>query len=479
MWEQIRANKRRSFFLISGMAFVLLALGYVIGFAFAPDFAYAGLAIAALVWGMLFLVAMAGGRGILLASAHAREIQHDDSPRLFNVVEEMTIAAGLGKMPKVYIMDSDAPNAFAVGTPKNSAVAVTSGLLTKLNRDELQGVVAHEIGHIVNQDTVFLTHAGVMMAAIVIIADAFVRGMFYSGRGMRRSSRDRGGGQAQALMMILALVFAILAPLVAQLLYFACSRRREYLADASAARFTRYPEGLASALEKIALSVGKMQDVSRAAAPMYIVNPLKSSAVRGLFSTHPPTEERIRILRSVGGGAGYVQYEKAYGGVTGDRLIGEQTLSDADAPAIRSQSAKPEAQDRAKAREAVDILHRMNGLIFLACACGLKIKVPAGYKNKKVKCPACGRTMGLPAASLIVAGVAAAEAAEADAEIGTRPVPKPAKHGARDTAYRFKPGQWNSFRCMCGGAIQLSPSFSAPFVDCPRCGAKIRVHPRA
>jgi len=410
MWEQIRANNRRSLFLIVGLAGMLVGMGYVIGIAIARPYGYLGIAIALGIWLILLLVAITNGRGILLMSARAREIKKRDHPQLFNVVEEMTIAAGLPKRPKVYIMDSDVPNAFAVGTRENSAVAVTTGLLMKLSRDELQGVVAHEIGHIHNHDSRFMTIAGVMVAAIVIIADMFLRGLFYSGRGRRRSSS--GGGQAQAVLLVLAIVLAILAPIMAHLLYLACSRRREYLADACAARFTRYPEGLASALEKISGHAGKMTHVNRAVAPMYIVNPLKGSAARSLFSTHPPTQERVRILRSMGGMAGYAAYEAAYAKAGGRHLMGKDSLAGADAANARAASPGSEKADLAQVREVTDILHRMEGLIFLACACGLKIKVPKSYKGEKVPCPACGQVMAIPTAALAAAGaIAAADAA--------------------------------------------------------------------
>ncbi len=471
MWEAIRSNKRRSIFLIATLAMLLIGLGYAIGFVIAPQYGYLGIAAASVIWLVLFLTAILGGRQVLLMSSHAREIQHDDCPRLFNVVEEMTIAAGLPKRPKVYILDCDAPNAFAVGTPENSAVAVTTGLLTQLNRDELQGVVAHEIGHIKNEDTKFMTLAGVMVAAIVILADSFLRGMFYSGRGRRRSSYGRGGGQVQALIIVAAIVFAILAPLFAQLLYFACSRRREFLADASAARFTRYPEGLASALEKISGSAKRMPKVNRAIAPMFTVNPLQRSAVSSLFSTHPSALERVRILRSMGS-AGYAQYEAAYAKVRqGQHIIGEQTLSQADAPAVREPSAEPEPDDLAKGREAVDILHRMEGLLFLTCACGMRMKVPKQHKGDKVPCPACGRVMGIPAPAIVAAAVVAAEAAER-ADRKARPTTPPRR---QKLAYAFKPGQWQSFRCPCGNTIQLSPSFKADKTTCPDCERQIQI----
>jgi heat shock protein HtpX len=287
-----------------------------------------GVGVASVLWMVMMLAAYYGGDSLLLSSAKARRIQKEDLPQLWNVVEEMTIASGLGQMPKVYIIDDPEPNAFAVGrSPETASIAVTMGLLRRLNRDELQGVVAHEIGHIRNLDVRFMTLASVTLGTIVLLSEVFLRSMWYGGGRGRRRSSSSGGGQAQAILLVAALLVAILAPIAAQLLYFACSRKREYLADASAARFTRYPLGLASALEKIASTVSTgSKKVSRALAPMYIVNPLQSRSAVGLFSTHPPTEDRIRILRSMAGGAGLAQYEEAYRKVHGEGREARRSL---------------------------------------------------------------------------------------------------------------------------------------------------------
>ena len=474
MWEAIQANKRRSRVLIFSLAVILVGLGYVIGLAVNPDVGgQIGVVVAAVLWVILWTTAVTSGRGILLSSVGAREIVHDDNPTLFNVVEEMTIAAGLPKPPQVYIMDSDAPNAFAVGTPDNAGVTVTTGLLMRLNRDELQGVVGHEIGHVVNNDSRFMTTAGVMVAAIVLIADAFVRGTFYSGRGSRRG---RGGGGG--IIILVAIVFAVLAPILAQLLYFACSRKREFLADACSARFTRYPEGLASALQKISASTDQMQNVSRAVAPMFTVNPLQASGISSILSTHPPTEERIRVLQAMAGGAAYTDYEKAYGQVVGQHLIGQRTLAGADSAAVRAPSAEPEKSGLDKARDAVDILHRQEGLLFLTCACGLRTKVPPSYDKDEVSCPRCGRMLPIPKAA-ILAGAAAALVAAQQASAG---VPAAAGAGTAAAAQSEQPlsvyhaaGQWGSFRCTCGATVELSPSFSGSQVRCRSCGRTIAV----
>ncbi len=208
-------------------------------------------------------------------------------------------------MPKVYIIDAPVPNAFAVGLkPERACVAVTTGLLERLNRDELQGVIAHELGHISNRDTMFMTLAGVTLGAIVLLADAGMRMLFWGGGRRRRSSNNKNGGGAMAVMMIAALVLAILAPLIARLLYFACSRQREYLADASAAQYTRLPSGLANALRKISTQQEpKKIPVNRVVSPMYIINPLAAAGSSSVFGTHPPTEDRIQRLLEMDGGA--------------------------------------------------------------------------------------------------------------------------------------------------------------------------------
>ena len=309
MWEAISANKRRSALLIVSLAALLALMGMAIGFLMGgkPQTAYFGAFIGICIWGAMLLVNMMGGESVLLSSANAREVAHDEAPQLYNIVEEMRIAASLPAMPRVFIIDAPVPNAFAVGLkPERACVAVTTGLLERLSRDELQGVIAHELGHISNRDTLFMTLAGVTLGAIVLLADAGLRMMFWGGGGRRRSSSSSGknGGAALAVMMIAALVLAILAPLIARLLYFACSRQREYLADASAAQYTRYPAGLANALRKIALQQDpKKISVNRVVAPMYAINPLAAAGSFSVFGTHPPTEERIRRLMEMQGAA--------------------------------------------------------------------------------------------------------------------------------------------------------------------------------
>ena len=311
MWEQIRSNRLRSAVLVVFMGVLLLAIGYVIGLYFLGS-ALGGLLIAAIVWAVMGLIAFFQGDSILLSVSGARKISKADSPQLYNVVEEMSIASGLPKIPDIYIINDPALNAFSTGRdPNKAAVAITSGLLEKLNRDELQGVMAHEIGHIKNRDVLLMSISAVMLGAIVILSWYATRVMFWGG-GRRSYRRDSGGGGVQAILMILGLILLILAPIFAQLIYLATSRKREYLADASSALYTRYPEGLASALEKLGDSSVQVKAANQATAPMYIINPFgKKRAVNDWMSTHPPIAERVRILRSMGGNS-YADYEKAY-----------------------------------------------------------------------------------------------------------------------------------------------------------------------
>ena len=439
MFELIRANKRRSMLLVFVMLALLLALGFTIGFAVFPPrgfWAYAngqryevmippggliGMGIAFLLWTIQAFVAYFQGDRILMAASGARELERQDAPQLFNVVEEMTIAAGLPKPPAIYLIEDMGLNAFAAGrNPKNACLAVTAGLMGKLNRDQLQGVVGHEISHIVNRDVLFMTMMGIMAGTIVLISEGFVRATYYGGTGTRyRSSDSREGGGAQALLMVLAVVLAIVAPLIAQLIYYACSRRREYLADAGSAVYTRYPEGLASALEVIAGDSQLPAAANKVIAPMYIVNPLAGGqSLTSWSSTHPPTEERIRILRGMAGGASYAAYAQAWervggagraampasalaqtsaGEIIAPHAAAQPPLMAAAATAATMQSmqmavprgGQAAADPAARMRQTGDWVRQLNGFRFITCGCGARLKLPPEYKNDKIMCPRC------------------------------------------------------------------------------------------
>jgi heat shock protein HtpX len=352
------------------------------------------------------LISFSSGDQILLAASKAKPVTHDEHPQLFNVVEEMKIAAALPAMPKVYIIADPAPNAFATGrNPKSASVAITAGLLGRLNRDELQGVIAHEMSHILHRDILFVTLAGIMLGSIVLLSQVFLRSMFYSsmmGSRRRYSSGGKGGGQAQIIMLVIAIIAAILAPIMAYLLYFALSQRREYLADAGAARLTRYPEGLAGALEKIANDKSpQLAAVNKVTAPMYIVNPFKKKKqmkLSDLTSTHPPISERIKILRNMTHGASFRDYSDSFSNITKTKTVIPPTALTKEAIELRQAGAEAKKKQRLEGqmRQVGDIMRRVNQFVFLTCLCGLKLKIPPNFKHKKVKCPKCKRTLDLP-----------------------------------------------------------------------------------
>jgi heat shock protein HtpX len=305
-YDQISANKRNSFLMAAFVVAILAALGFTIGYAIigspAGGVFVTGLALAAGTLGGIGTYF--NGDKLVLTVSGAREVDEAAAPQLLNVVREMAVAANV-PMPKVYIIDDTAPNAFATGRdPAHASVAITSGLLEKLDREELQGVIAHELSHVRNLDIRFSLVVGVMVGAIAILADFFLRFTFWSGLGGgRRSSRDSGGNGAAAIIAIVAIVLAILAPIISRFIQLAVSRQREYLADASGVELTRNPYGLERALAKIGTDQEVLEVANRGTQHMYFTNPIKKFEARssGLMDTHPPILDRINRLRQLTG----------------------------------------------------------------------------------------------------------------------------------------------------------------------------------
>lgn len=398
MWEQIRANRRRAAVLIAAMAVLLVAIGYAMAEYAVPGAGIVGVFLALIIWGIHALISYYQGSKILLNIAGARKIEKKDHPVLFNVVEEMCVASGLPKVPDIYIIDDDALNAFAAGRdPNHAVVAVTSGLLKELDRDELQGVIAHEISHVNNRDVLYMTLLVVMMGTIIILA-AVGRRMLWGGR--TRTSRRSGGsgGGFAAVLLIVAIILMILAPILARLIYLAVSRKREYLADACGAQYSRYPEGLARALEKLGGSTRKMRTANPALVPMFIVNPLRVTArgLADLSSTHPPISERIRILRSMGRTGGLQSYNEAFRKVTG-RPVGVIPFTALKAAAVPAETRPPVVLPVPaighieRVRQTTDLLWKLDDYLFINCPCETRLKIPPAYKGKKIECPHCGR----------------------------------------------------------------------------------------
>ena len=301
---QIARNKRNSFLLIGLFTLFFIGMGLLIGSVWGGGdlaFSIAVAAIAAAVAFVLTLASYYGGSSALLGMSRAREITKADDPQLFNVVEELSLAAGT-PVPRIYLINDTAMNAFATGrNPKHASVAITIGLRQKLSRDELQGVMAHELSHVRHYDILYAMLMAVMVGTLVMLCDVFLRSMWWGGgRRSRRRSKE-GGNALQIVLVIVAILLAIIAPILARIIQMSLSRQREYMADAGSVELTRNPEGLAGALAKLDGDEEVLEVANRATAPLYIVHPIKKFEERSksVFDTHPPIGERIKRLMSL------------------------------------------------------------------------------------------------------------------------------------------------------------------------------------
>ncbi|MEX2546195.1 MAG: zinc metalloprotease HtpX [Chloroflexota bacterium] len=308
-YQQIAANRRRSVLLVLVITALLAVFGFVIGFAISGAWqgGVVAVVIAVLIALLMTSISYFAGDSIVLASAAARQVTEADAPQLMNIVREMAIAANV-PMPRVFVIEDSAPNAFATGrSPAKASVAVTTGLVEKLDREELQGVLAHEFSHVRNLDIRFALLVAVLVGSIALLADFFLRFTFWGGLsgGGRSNRRDGGGGGLVIVMVIVGLILAIVAPIIARAVQLAVSRQREYLADASSVELTRNPYGLERALAKIASDQEVLEVANRATQHLYIVNPIKKWEKRAssLTSTHPPIVDRINRLRALSGQA--------------------------------------------------------------------------------------------------------------------------------------------------------------------------------
>ena len=298
-------NRRNSIVLIVLVTLILAALGFAIGYGTTGAVEGAiGVTTGAIVLAMLLSVgSYFAGDQLVLATSGAREVSQQSAPQLMNVVQEMSLAAGV-PMPKVYIIDDTAPNAFATGRdPNHASEAITTGLLQKLDREELQGVIGHELSHVRNFDIRFALLVAVLVGSIALLADFFLRFTFWGGGRRGGGDRDKGGGALIAIVYVIAIVLAIIAPFIARMVQLAVSRQREYLADASSVELTRNPHGLEQALAKIASDKEVLEVANRATQHLYFTNPIKKFEERSssMFSTHPAIVDRINRLRQLTG----------------------------------------------------------------------------------------------------------------------------------------------------------------------------------
>lgn len=296
MYQQITSNKRKTVLLVVIFILIVLGLGWVFGEYSGKDSGYIGLILAAIIATLMTLLSYFKGDKVALAASGAKAIKKDDNAYLYRMVENLAITAGL-PTPKVHIINDPAINAFATGRdPNHASIAVTTGAIEKLKNEELEGVIAHELAHIKNYDIRLMTVVIVLVGVIVLLSDWMMRMNLYGGG--RRSNNRQGGG----IIVIIAIAAMIVAPILARLIKLAISRKREYLADASGALLTRFPAGLANALEKIGEETKPLVRANHATAHLYISNPFGARSKKltaKLFSTHPPLEERINALRSM------------------------------------------------------------------------------------------------------------------------------------------------------------------------------------
>ena len=461
MWELIRINKRKSLFVLILMFILMVSLSGAVG----AGFYYAdwvkgmlwGALIGVFLWAIQSAVAYFAGDDIVLHFNMAVVVTPESYPQLYNIVEEMKIAAGLSVMPEIYIIESPGMNAFATGIrQEKTAICVTRGLVENLNRDEIQGVIAHEMSHILNRDVLFMTFAGVMLGTITMLSNVMLRGTVAANSSNRRSRKKGGFSGGHPVMILVLLLFAIVAPVLARIFYFTISKKREYLADASAARLTRYPVGLASALEKIAKQ-SYVDFVSKITAPMFIVNPhFAGGDEDSLFSasTHPPIYKRIAILTQLqhGGRVSLENYQKLYEKeLSTSGLFSKTALESDKSEAVRAESTEKFTESRT---DVADIILANTGFKIVTCECGLKIKLPPSDLRMKVVCPRCRKELSL-----------SGQNAAATKDDGNELVFK-----------RKNRNSWESFPCQCGKfTFQLSPLFRGSYVVCKSCKTKVKI----
>ncbi|MGM0370391.1 MAG: M48 family metallopeptidase [Bacillota bacterium] len=495
MWELIQANKRKTIILFIALGSCLLGLGYAVGFYFSRSTTGGsiGIGLALLIWIFMSAKSYFYGDSLILSASKSKPLSRNMHPQLFNIVEEMTIASNLTQQPSLYAIPSLTPNAFAVGIKEDeSAIVVTTGLLSKLDRHELQGVIAHEMSHIINRDVLYMTFAQTLLSTILLIT-SFNSSKSSSRRHRNRSWRSSKKSSEGAMLLLVAL----LTSGIARMIYFSLSRKREYLADATAVRLTRYPQGLASALEKIAADKGQLVVANKMTAPLYISNPLKKFSSK----THPPLKERIRILRKISDGANYRHYQRAYNLVkdNASNIIPDKALSGSDFLSLQDRTTSSDksavaANDSAtKERETQNWNRALDDFGFLLCDCGLKVKIPASFAKEKIACPRCGRVHKVADASdspqevspykespfnnnpdgTEIKKVTKSNSKQAE---GTEGTDSDVEHlGGELTYLRENPGTWDSFLCDCGHLVQLSPVFKAPKITCKGCGSEIKI----
>lgn len=385
MWELINKNKSKTFLFVFLMALCFGLMAYCLAetlkiYNVPPIWVYI------VVYGYYFgtlIVASRDSKNVFLKLSNARFALRAYYPKLFNIVQEMSIASGLSTMPDIYIIDEDSPNAFACGKDhKTASIVVTKGLLARLNRDELQAVVAHEISHIVNRDILYLMYTSCLLGCMVFISDFVIKFL--------RSCSNRRSFNGGAIYIIPFVLISLVLVALSKIFYFCLSKKREYLADACAVQYTRNPMALANALRKIDAEQSYFVNTNPLTSAMFIVSPLNNKE-----KTHPPIEKRIQILLRLSScniAAYNNSYQKVLGkksSIVSKKIIDKPSYSKV-IPIVATTLANQTVQDKiANHREAYDTMLKMENYIFIKCDCDTKLKVPKELKGQKIPCPHC------------------------------------------------------------------------------------------
>ena len=435
--ELIRKNKLKSVYLLVFTILIVTVVGFILGDViytmFIPDwiadyearrlsFSLGFAGVIGLLEILQIYFVFKGKPRLLFNRLGMNVAERTKFQKLHNVIAEMTIAAGLSQTPVAYVIPSRTLNAMAFGSsPENCAIAVTAGLLAVCNRDELQGVIAHELSHIINRDALLLKVCRNSLGMVEVLRDVMLRSIYWGSIGRlnyRVSSGKSRSSRAHLILLLFGVIFALLAPILVEVIYLTISREREYLADAVAAELTRYPVGLASALTKIAYSTHSMDDIDKVTSASFITQPRGDASITSKGTrTHPPIWNRIRILRLMSGGAGYIDYQKAYnavmlknpgfmpGSMKGDKVSIPLRMAEAMPDEPGGVDNLEELSILANGGRTDDIFRLTEGFRFIDCECGMKIKVPADNDKFEIKCPRCGRIhkLGENMASLLTA----------------------------------------------------------------------------
>jgi heat shock protein HtpX len=454
MWELISANRKKSIILFTAMFFILLILGFFIGYyLIAEEQWYYGIIFAILLWAVLVGVTFLQGEEIILRLAQAKPANPIHYPLLHNVTEEMQIAANLPFSPDLFVIDDDSPNAFSTGkSPQSATIVVTTGVLELLNRNELQGVIAHEISHIINRDVLFMTHAAVMLGSIIFLSKIYLRGLIYSGGGR---TRKRSMNRATGLLFILSIIFSLLAPLVANILYVSISKSREYLADASAVRLTRYPFGLMRALQKISGSTYEFKKANSTISSFYINDPFYEARPLFQLDTHPPIEKRIEILKSLTHDVNYFTYQKVYSRICGkpgknSNIIPATSLKEDSVlsviPPLKEHLQETIIPSSKPANHVVEAEKNVTAANIFQYILGVDVTKP-DQLNQSYQKPI------------------------ANNDKSARAIRK--ENG--EVVYHRQKNGWESFACLCGSAKHLSPSYKKNELFCTNCSTMIKI----